>query len=216
MIAQDSEERTFDSFHGVSVSASVDAQLIKGNRNHVLIEVENYDLDDVKTEVSGGILKVGMKSKNNWNLGWSKKKKVKATITYKDELDYLSVGASADLVADHIIESDELEISVSSSGDMTVEVDVRRLDASISSSGDLYIKGTADKAKVRASSSADFEGKRLKVGDADLKASSSADISIHVSGDLKASASSSADIEYYGNPTNKDISKSSSGTVDGH
>lgn len=213
---QDSEDRSVDSFHGVSISASVDAELVKGNQNEVHITVENYDLDDVKTEVIGGILKVGMKSKKNWNMGWSKKRKVKAVITYTDELDYIAVGSSADLTADHVIESDELELKVSSSGDMTIEVDVNELDASVSSSGDLYIKGFADKATVSASSSADFEGKKLKVGDANLKASSSADIAIHVSGNLKAIASSSADIEYYGNPTNKDISKSSGADVDGH
>ena len=215
LLAQDSEDRSVGSFHGVAVSASVDAELVKGNSNEVHITVENYDLDDVKTEIKDGILKVGMKSKKNWG-GWSKKRKVKAVITYTDELDYLAVGSSADLTADHVIKSEELKLKVSSSGDMTVEIDVNELDASVSSSGDLYIQGTADKAKVSASSSADFEGKKLKVGDADLKASSSADISIHVSGELKASASSSADIEYYGNPKSKDISKSSGADIDGH
>lgn len=217
LLAQTNDSRTFDSFHGVKVGASVDAELVKGNENRVDLEVENVDLDEVKTEVENGILKVTMKSKNNWNGGWNKKRRVvKATITYADNLDFIGVGSSADLVTDEVITGEELELKVSSSGDMSIAVDVDHLIAKVSSSGDLDIEGSAHTAKVSVSSSGDFTGRKLKVVDADLKASSSADISIHVSGVLHAKASSSADIEYYGNPTEKHIDKSSQATVEGH
>lgn len=214
--AQNKGTRQMDAFHGVSASASVNAVLVKGNKNEVAIEAYEVDLEDVKTELEDGILKVGIKSKKNWMGNWNSKRKVNVTITYTDELDYIGVSSSADLTSKDFIKSNNLKLDVSSSGDMIIEVDVDNLTASISSSGDLDISGRADFAKVSASSSADFNGKNLKVKNAELSASSSADISVYVSESLKASASSSGDIEYYGNPTKKDISKSSGGDVDGH
>lgn len=214
--AQNKETRSLSSFHGVSASASVNAILVKGNKNEVAIEAYETELEDVKTEIEDGILKVGMKSKNKWSMNWSSKRKVNVTVTYTDDLDYIGVSSSADLTSKDVISGDDLKISVSSSGDMTIEIDVDNLTASISSSGDLNISGSANFAEVSGSSSADFNGKNLKVINAEVSASSSADISIYVSESLKASASSSGDIEYYGNPTKKDISKSSGGDVDGH
>ena len=171
--AQKSEVRNVDDFHGVSVSASVDAELIKGSTDKVTIIVENYDLADVETEVKNGILKVNMKGKG-WGSGSWKKRKVKAEIVYSGELDHISVGASADLIAKDVIKSKELEVNVSSSGDASMEVDVEELRANVSSSGDLNIKGRATHAHVVASSSADFEGGKLETDEAVLTASSSA------------------------------------------
>lgn len=214
-MSQNSETRSLESFDGISVSASINAEIVKGNKNSILITAYEVDLDKVETEIRDGTLKVGMKSKN-WNGSWSKRKKVNVVITYTEDPDYISVSASADLIAKDIIQSDKLELKVSSSGDLILEVDVNSLKASVSSSGDIDISGSANSADVSVSSSGDFTGKKLKVQNADLSASSSADISIHVDGNLKARASSSADIEYYGNPKNKDISKSSQGSVSGN
>ena len=68
--AQKSEVRNVSDFHGVAVSASVDAELVKGTTDKVTIMVENYDLEDVETEVKNGILKVNMKGKGWGNGSW--------------------------------------------------------------------------------------------------------------------------------------------------
>lgn len=215
IIGQDSETRSLDSFDGITVSESINAEIIKGNKNSIKITAYEVDLEDVETDIDSGNLKVGMKSKN-WNGSWSKRRKVDVVITYTDDPEYINVNSSADLIAKDVIKSDKLELKVSSSGDLILEVDVNNLKAQVSSSGDIDIKGKANTADVSVSSSGDFTGKKLMVQDADLSASSSADISIHVDGNLTARASSSADIDYYGNPKNKKISKSSQGSVSGN
>ena len=213
--AQNSGEKDLETFRGVAVSSSVEATLVKGDKNHIYVEVKNVDLNDVKVEIDDGILYVGKKNKN-WNISWGNGKRIKAIITYADELSYLSASSSADLVADEIVHSDQLKIRVSSSGDMNVEVDAQALDIDISSSADLNIKGSAHKAQIDASSSADLNGKKLVVDEVKVSASNSADVYIHVKNKLKAKASSSADIVYYGNPTNVDRSSSSSGDIEKH
>ncbi len=213
LTAQNSGEKDLETFRGVAVSSSVEATLVKGDKNHIYVEVKNVDLGDVRVEIEQGILYVGKKNKN-WNFNWNSGKRIKAIITYTDELNYLSASSSADLITDEVVYSDQLKINVSSSGDMNVEIEAQELDINVSSSADLNIKGSAHKARINASSSADLNGKRLIVDEAKVSASSSADVYIHVKNKLKAQASSSADIVYYGNPTNVDKSSSSSGDIE--
>jgi len=215
MVAQSQETRSLGDFHGISVGSIVTAELHKGSKNQIEIDVSGYELSDVETEIDNGVLKVGMRNNKTKKNNWSNKNKVKVRITYTDDPDEIAVSSSADIIAKDVIKVDDLKLSVSSSGDMTIAVDVDELMASVSSSGDLTIKGKATTAIVSATSSADFEGAKLIVQDAQLSASSSADITIHVEKSLVASASSSADITYLGNPKEKDISKSGQADVEG-
>lgn len=214
LTAQNSETRNFENFSGIAVGSIVTAELQKGNKNQVEINVNGFELSDVTTEVEDGVLKIGMKNKKK-KFNWSNKNKVNVIITYTDDPEQIAVSSSADIIAKDVIKGNKLSLSVSSSGDMTVDVDVNKLMASVSSSGDLTINGRADKATVSATSSADFDGAKLTVQNAKLSASSSADITIRVEESLVASASSSADITYYGNPKQKDISKSGQADVEG-
>lgn len=211
---QNTETRDLSAFHGISVSSSVSAEIMKGSENKIEIRTQGVETEKVDSDISNGILKVGMK--RNWSKGgnWTKRTRVKVKITYTDELDYIGAGSSSDLVSNDVITSDNLEVKVSSSADMAIEVDVNELEISTSSSADLEIEGTANKAEVSASSSSDIDGRDLTVKHANIKASSSADISIGVTDSIKAKASSSADIVYYGNPEQRDISKSSGADID--
>lgn len=210
--AQSEETRTLSSFDGISVSQSIEAELVKGNKNEVVITVSKVDLDDVITEIEGGVLKVKMKKK--WNYNWTKKTKVKAVITYSDYPSYISVSSSSGIISRDKIITERLELISSSSADLILDIDVDELDARCSSSSDIEIAGTADRATVSSSSSSDFLGENLTVRIANLSASSSSDIYMHVTDELSAKASSSSDIQYSGNPELKKIKKSSSGDIE--
>ncbi len=212
LLAQATETRQLDNFHGVSASASVDVELYKGNTNSAEVIVKNVGLDKIKTEIKKGILEVGFKGKNNWNWG-VKKRSMKVIVTYTDELDYLGASSSADVICHDEIRSDRLKVKASSSGDIYLTVDVNTLEASASSSGDIEIGGSAHKANLSASSSGDVLGFDLTANEVKAKASSSGDVEITVIDKLHARASSAGDVTYKGNPSNKDVSSSSGGDV---
>jgi len=212
LLAQYSETRQLDNFHGVSASTSVDVELQRGDTNKAEVIVKNVDVDKVRTEINNGILEVGYKGKKNWN--WSgKKRKMKVIVTYTDELDYLSASSSADMICHNDIVGDRLKVNASSSGDIYLTVDVNSLEASASSSGDIEISGKADKADLSASASGDVLGFKLTANDVKAQASSSGDVEITVVDNLHARASSSGDVTYKGNPSNKDVSSNSGGDV---
>ena len=211
LFAQEEETRTLSSFHGINVSGSLDAELVKGNSNEVLVQVKNYELDEVKTEVKNGILYLGMKS-SNWTGGW-KKRQAKVVITYSDKIDAISMSGSTDLIGKGTLEGDRLDIELSGSSDAYLTVDMNSIDARLSGSSDIDMEGNADKITIAASGSSDFEGSDLEVNHADLKAKASSDIYIHVNESIKAIATSSSDIEYTGNPSQKDLVQKASGSI---
>ena len=43
--AQNSGEKDLETFRGVAVSSSVEATLVKGDKNHIYVEVKNVDLN---------------------------------------------------------------------------------------------------------------------------------------------------------------------------
>lgn len=107
----------------------------------------------------------------------------------------------------------KLEVDASSSGNFNAEVEANEIEIECSSSADIKLTGKAKTVDVDASSSADCNLKNLHVENAEVEASSSADVSVYASKSINASASSSADIIYYGNPSQKSVRESSSGDV---
>lgn len=206
-----SETRSVDRFDMVSVATGIDAKLVKGSDNSVYIESSSVDLDKILTEVKNGELNVYVKKK--WYQGWGKSYKINATITYSGELSAISSSSGAEITADHVISSDELDLSSSSGADLELDINVDKLDADVSSGADIDISGQATDAVVEASSGSSFDGKDLKCDKADLDVSSGADIYITVNKELVADASSGGSIKYKGNPSKRDIDKSSGGSV---
>ena len=210
---QETETRSLNSFDGVSVSSSIDAEVMRGSSNQVELIAEGVELEKISTEIENGVLKLGYKkSGKKWSWG-GKKRKVKAIVTFNGDLNYVGASSSGDIIVKDVIKGEEVKVSASSSGDVSVEVDARYLTVNASSSGDIEISGSAEEAKIRASSSGDILGEDLNVDDADASASSSGDIHVHVNKSLVARASSGGDIVYSGNPSKKDVKKSSGGDI---
>lgn len=124
----------------------------------------------------------------------------------------ISASSSGDITATLRVEND-IDISSSSSSDITMDVTAESCSVSASSTGEITLKGKCRTAKVNASSSGEIDMENMECEDVVAKASSAGDITLWATQSLEASASSGGEIEYRGNPTVKNISKSSGGTV---
>jgi hypothetical protein len=100
--------------------------------------------------------------------------------------------------------SGEATVYSTGAGDFTVEA---------SSGGDAKLSGACASIDVSASSGADVEAEDLRCASAKVSASSGADVDVYASGMADGRASSGADVEFAGNPAQKEISKSSGGSV---
>jgi len=212
--AQETETRDLGSFDGISVSAGVDALLVKGNENKIEITASGIDLDRVKTSIKRNVLKVGVDHKKWWaSLGKRNKRKVQVTITYDAALDYISSSSGSFVEADHTIASNSLHLKTSSGADMSLDIDANNLEVDVSSGAHMDLAGDARDVEIDLSSGSSLDAYDLEAENVEVDGSSGATAKVNVSNSLNADVSSGASVKYKGNPSQKDIDKSSGGSV---
>jgi len=204
--SQKKETRSLSNFKYLSVGQSIDVTLVKGSKESVTVEISGADLEDVKTDVSGGKLKIQMGKGSFRNVN------VSATVTYT-ELEGISVSSSASVTSKGTIKSSEFELKVSSSGDSELELDVNEFTAKISSSGKAKLSGNANDINISVSSSGKLYAYDLSSRNAMVRANSSGKAEVSASNKLDAKANSSGKVRFKGSPEEIYIDTNSSGRV---
>ena len=197
-----------EKFNAVKVSQGIDVYLKQGDKVSLTVETDDNIYDLLITEVKDNVLHIYFEK----NVNRVKTKKVYLTMT---EIVALKASSGADIKSEGLIKSENLKLKASSGADIELELDVKELTCSSSSGSDIDLKGVCDKIDASSSSGSDINAEDLKAKHVIADSSSGSDISIHASESIKADASSGADIEYSGNPKDKDIEKSSGGSVRG-
>lgn len=199
-------ERSTGAFKGVKVSSGVDVYLKQGDKESITVEADENLHEYIITEVRGGILNVY----NDANVRDAERERVYVTIK---DVSSVETNSAGDVVGESPINSENLELSASSAGDITLEIHARELNIDISSSGDMKLTGEADRMKADLSSAGDLKAYELKIKEADISASSAGDADVNVTDKLIARASSAGDIHYMGDPKTIDVHTSSAGGV---
>lgn len=207
------QKRELTGFHGISVSSGIDLRLTQKNVEEVFVEAESEDLDKIITKVEDGILKIYIKEKSWWGLGWNNRTR-KVYVSFIN-LDKIHASAGSDVSASSLLKFDKLEVDVSSGSDVKLELEANEVVAQTSSGSDLSLQGKAKFIRADASSGSDLDAADLETKKCSASASSGSDIKVNVTEELDADASSGAGIDYTGNPKTKNIHKSSGGDVDG-
>jgi hypothetical protein len=199
-------ERPAGSFNGLRVSAGIDVYLKQGDKESITVETDENLQEYIITEIQGGVLHVYTEA----NIRDSKEKKV--YVTMKD-ITSIKASSAGDIMGETPITTKDIEIDVSSAGDIKLDVNAEKISVDISSSGDISLKGQADILEADLSSAGDLNAFDLKVREADVSVSSAGDADINVSEKLTARASSAGDIHYTGNPKYIDAHSSSAGGI---
>ncbi|APG59392.1 head GIN domain-containing protein [Christiangramia salexigens] len=203
-----SETRTTDSYDHVKLVGSMNVQLVKGREGKILVEAEKNLQQYIITEVNDGALRIS--SKEGYNL--SPTEKILITVPFEN-LNEISLTGSGNLWTKDEIISSKLQIHVTGSGNMKLELKVDDLDGKITGSGDIKLKGYSNYLDCTVTGSGDFEAYDLQAENVEAKISGSGDILVFVKKSLKASVYGSGDIIYKGNPEKQDFKSSGSGKV---
>jgi hypothetical protein len=179
------ENRTVGDFHAISVSGTADAVVTVGGEKSVTVTFDDNLLEIVRTEVSGGELRIWTEGNYNSKVGLD----IQVTVP---SLDKATVSGVGDLVVTGV-SGPSLKVDVSGVGEAKISGEVDSLDVSVSGTGDAKLKDL-----VAKSVTVDASG----VGGAEVYASESVD----------ADASGTSDIKIYGNPEN--VKKDASGIGD--
>ena len=202
--------RTTSDYDGVKCAGSFDYVLVEGTEGNITIEGEENLIEYIITEIKNGSLVV--KVKNDVNLKTSRNKSIKITIPFK-EIENVSLAGSGDLWNDNVLASDNLDISLTGSGDIILNIKASKTKASITGSGDVTLKGTTNVLEASVTGSGDFHGFDLEVNDTDVSVTGSGDAKVVCNENLKARVTGSGDIVYKGNPKTEDTKVSGSGSI---
>lgn len=200
------KERRLDSFSGVKVSSGIDVYLKQGNNESVSVEADENLHEYILTEVRNGVLNVY----SEYNIRSAERKRVYVTMK---EVTSVRTTSAGDVIGESPINSDNLELSATSAGDIKLEVKSKEIEIDISSSGDITLSGETDILKADLSSAGDLNAYALKSREADISVSSAGDADIYATERIRARASSAGDINYKGDPKYVDAHSSSAGGI---
>jgi hypothetical protein len=203
----ETQRRQVDDFSGVSIGGDFDVEIKAGPSPSVSITADDNIIDDIRTTVRSGQLKISLKDGLN-----PRNVHMKAKITVP-MLNMVKASSSARIrFLDELRSDGKLKLGASSAASIAGRVHAPSVVADASSGGKLVLNGQTRHLEVDASSGASVDALDLLSEQTRVETSSGASAKVHASVQLDAKASSGGSIKYRGGP-NVNINKSSGGSV---
>jgi hypothetical protein len=187
-----------ESFDKISLFGSIEATIIKGNKESIKIESQTVDLADIKAETDEKTLKISVFDKL-----FSGNRQVKVLITYK-ELRKINASGGANLYGDSLIKSDKIELYASSGGTISLTIDVNTLTADASQGAIITLKGKTGSQESRVGSGGILSAFELDCNDTHVKSTTGGIAKVTAYNLLDAKATLGSAISYIGEPKKKD------------
>jgi hypothetical protein len=185
-------EITIDHFEGIKNGFSCDIYITQGNNQHVVLEGQQNILDNLRFEVIDKILKI------KYDKMVKRSDPVKIYITMNN-LTQVNISGSGSLVSTNRFNGlDNLDLGVSGSGNIKLEVEARDIEMGVSGSGDIKLEGKANEIDISISGSGGIDSHDLEAYTCKVSISGSGDATVFVKDKLDARISGSGNIRYHG------------------
>ncbi|MGI8893919.1 MAG: head GIN domain-containing protein [Bacteroidia bacterium] len=198
-------ERSISNFNSINVSGPMTVYITMGENNNLRIEADKDDLDNILTEVKSNTLEISSKALKS-------KKDVIIYVTAR-ELTYVGITGSGKVIGRSVIKSPSLQVNLTGSGNMALDVGVNDLKVDVTGSGNLVLTGQTQDLKMRVSGSGDADALKMHAQKADIHVSGSGNALVNVNGDLTGSITGSGDIAFTGIPNINNINLRGSGKL---
>lgn len=183
------QKRTISSFHAIDASAGVEVIITKGDKEELAVSVGDLNyLDQVKTTVSNGVLKITRET--DWKM-WSNNS-IRVYVSYVT-LDKIYVSSGSNLKG--------------------TSIQLSTLTVKLNSGGMVKLSGNVGSLDVSVNSGANFRGNDFIATKCTADVNSGGEINITVNKELSANASSGGSIKYKGDASIRNIHTSSGGSV---
>lgn len=200
------ETRDLRDFSSIKVSNSIEAELVKGDKNSISIVASGVELDKIETNVSEDALEVKL------GRGNFRSSSVKVTITYVD-IDEIQANTSARVFANNELSGTNIYLFSTANAYIEVAVEAENLFIEASTNSKIAVKGTANNLDLKAYTNADIDGRKLEVINAEVTANTAAKGEFGVKESIKGSAATAAKITYIGNPNLIDVKTNTGGDI---
>lgn len=208
-------------FKSIYVNSNYTVFLKQTNKQEVRVEAltEIFEVTEIKVE--DGILLINIERKpeaSNKSL-WEKIDNIKLNPTLKiyvsmKDIRALQVNGGGKIVSENSIAADELELGLTGSGSMNIDIKGRKLKTDISGSGSITLKGYATSNAIVLSGSGNLNAFNCELENATIKIGGSGSAELNVSDTLEAFIMGSGAIKHKGNTKNTVKKIYGSGTIE--
>jgi hypothetical protein len=189
------EQRNLTGFTGVETHGSIDIIASQGNYN-IKIEADQNLLQYVETNIENGRLIV--RFKDGISLMHFNGAKVYVTAP---ELNAFETHGSGNISSQgKISDKNKIDIAISGSGDIQLELDCPEIKTGTHGSGNITLSGETKNLSSRTSGSGDVKAANLKAESVKVSIHGSGDTEVFASESLEADISGSGDVHYKGAP----------------
>lgn len=187
------QDRSVGAFAGVRSSGSFDIYVSTGPQS-VKIEAEENLLPYIESYIDGDILKIDTKD-DTW---LRNNRKIKIYVS-APHFKLIRSSGSGDIIGQNkITNGEKIEVGVTGSADIILDLDAPEIETEISGSGDASLKGDTRKFSGQINGSGSIKAIDLKTEETEIKINGSGDAEIYASVKLDVRVAGSGDVKYKG------------------
>jgi hypothetical protein len=183
----------FKNFQEIEIRGKGELFLTQGNEYSIEIIAEEHIIKALNTRTQGNKLIIGDK------VLIFNKKPIKIYVTMP-EINKINILGSGDIEAQNLITSEKLEVTISGSGDVNMDLNLDELKTKIAGSGNAYYTGQARKQTISISGSGDINAFDLITKITEINIAGSGDAKVHASEELNIKITGSGDVDYKARP----------------
>ncbi|MBW2967964.1 DUF2807 domain-containing protein [Candidatus Woesearchaeota archaeon] len=178
-------------FDSVDLSGVGNLHITQGDKSALRVVAEDNIIANMRFEIMDQELVISQKTclRNT--------KPIDVYIVMND-VKSVSLSGSGKIIGENRIESPDLTLDISGSGDIDMDLDVGKLVTSVSGSGKVDLEGTADSHTYKVSGSSRLTAPSLRTAITAIDISGSGDSSVHAGQELSVRISGSGDVVYTG------------------
>lgn len=185
------QERSLAEFNGIEAGGAVEVNITQGDSQKVVVVTDDNFQDNVKTEVSGKILKIYTEHH------FSGYTKLKVIVVVKN-IESIELTGASRLYSIKPFISGNMKINLSGASHLEMEIKAIEINSEISGASDLNLSGAVGDFKLEASGASKCDAFDLVTANSDVSASGASKISITCDHELKIDASGASNISYKG------------------
>jgi hypothetical protein len=188
------EERNVGSFTKLDIGGAFTVYLMQGDQEKVVVEADDKEIKEIKTEVSGNKLKIYTDS--DWPSHFHD---MTIYVTFKT-LDFIEFSGAVEVKSEGVLTFTDLEMDISGAAEIDMAMKADKYDAEFSGASAVDFSGNIKTGRLELSGASEFDAENLEFQDLDIEVSGASEAKVWATGSLVIDASGASDIKYKGSP----------------
>ncbi|MCU0398075.1 MAG: DUF2807 domain-containing protein [Cyclobacteriaceae bacterium] len=208
----------FDSFDKIDVFGPFEVELIKADKNEVVMDYRGFDRDNIISEVSRGELQLKLRNKhymNEWTSDYPRSRYVKVTVYYT-ELTDIKAQAGAEVYTVDVLKSRNLALQSSMGAEMRMDVLAKNLITKVTMGGIMDVEGKSETLDIKANMGGVLKASHLESKLVYVSASMGAEVDVRATDEIEINAGFGAIVNYTGDPSVRHTTKNFGAEVRGN